>query len=792
MSFSYPNPSPQEPDLDRFAQEFEDEARLREILRDLLIRTGAKSVRITHGTNERGKDLVFYKSGGLSRDVLYACVVKNERITGRADSRSGAQTVLNQAIQAISEPYADPVTGKEEKVHTVYIMSPFEGTSEATESIKSQLREQARRVEFICGIDLLALFQEYWADFLRFESAILTRYLTSLTSGLSVDKALVTLLTKHNANFALRPFESFYVSSSLEIRLDTLEAPHMHFPGKKVFDEPLTWKELEDIVMQLRFWRGALRSTELTGESESTLRALTEFSVQFCRDAKKYWESAQTTRQIRESHPQRPEERTISVLLKTQSLYEQMHSIVDRVQSQLIQIEKASRALQRLAAKKHNPEDLLTNESFNLFSSGYDFLNAAPGLIKQKPGCNISLDSERLFIKNGATLITGPPGSGKTSFCRWQTLKAIDLFSSDWKHPLPIYVPAHRVRASADAGFENAFLGETETTRFFPNVQLKQDASIRLFVDGLDEVPDRENQHRIVQAIQDGLARYPRLTVIITSRPYVWGSWLNWLPRVHIAELKDLDQRNLAERWLDNSAQVKEFFLQLNSSPALKKLMGTPLLATLILNLYRKTPTIPENRASLYRAFVDLYSGGWDAAKEIQKTGRFSPEQKLRSLPALAYRMHMSHQTECTEAMFEHAIKDTMPSKHASAGDILSEIVQDGILVRVGKELMFVHLSFQEYLAAQFLPSDPRGSRATQALRTYLRGEDWWKEVVEFYAISREDPSSVDAWIRRISRSMPSQSGGDHESLAGRLDQLANVMAETCPGYLPKFRPSKT
>ena len=91
----------QHADLARFAQEFRDEAHLRTVLRDLLVRMGATRVRITHAPNERGKDIVFYKTGGLSADVLYACVVKKDRISGRADSGGGAQTVFNQACQAL-------------------------------------------------------------------------------------------------------------------------------------------------------------------------------------------------------------------------------------------------------------------------------------------------------------------------------------------------------------------------------------------------------------------------------------------------------------------------------------------------------------------------------------------------------------------------------------------------------------------------------------------------------------------------------------------------------------------
>jgi predicted NACHT family NTPase len=131
-------------------------------------------------------------------------------------------------------------------------------------------------------------------------------------------------------------------------------------------------------------------------------------------------------------------------------------------------------------------------------------------------------------------------------------------------------------------------------------------------------------------------------------------------------------------------------------------------------------------------------------------------------------------------------LKEIMPALRPQGTDILTEIVQDGILVRAGRDLVFAHLSFQEYLAAQYLASDPLGARPKQALRSYLRGEDWWKEVVEFYLISRDDPVALDGWIGRIAERAPRSNDTEH-----RLDRLAVVIHEAFAGFKTTFADSR-
>lgn len=358
-------------DLDKFAQEFRDEAHLREVLRDLLIKSGATGVRIEHGRNERGKDIVFYRPGGLYGDVLYACVVKRDKITGRADSNSGAQTVFNQALAALHEPYADRVTGAEERVHTVYIMSPYECTTDATESIKHQLRDQARRVEFCCGIDLLALFQQHWPDFLRFESAILTRYLSLLRSGLIVDNALISLLTRHNANSGLRPFETFYIQGGIEITLDRFAPPDVSLPLADAFSRHMTLPEAKEMRGQLNFWKYLLRSQELTGEKPATLAEMSQFVDRFTGGLESTWAKSLPSKQTRKVDAIKVEERRLAISEEDQALFASSVSLFSRLR---LQIMAANRAAARIADQlRHEqmvPRALLSHPRLSRYDAG--------------------------------------------------------------------------------------------------------------------------------------------------------------------------------------------------------------------------------------------------------------------------------------------------------------------------------------------------------------------------------------------------------------------------------------
>src|SRR5260370_16205572 len=83
--------------LEQFSSCFKTEADLRLALIALLEKLpNTRGVRHTHGTGEKGKDIVFISGGAFGTEELVACVVKNSPITGSAHSDDGARTVFHQ------------------------------------------------------------------------------------------------------------------------------------------------------------------------------------------------------------------------------------------------------------------------------------------------------------------------------------------------------------------------------------------------------------------------------------------------------------------------------------------------------------------------------------------------------------------------------------------------------------------------------------------------------------------------------------------------------------------------
>jgi hypothetical protein len=80
---------------------------------------------------------------------------------------------------------------------------------------------------------------------------------------------------------------------------------------------------------------------------------------------------------------------------------------------------------------------------------------------------------------------------------------------------------------------------------------------------------------------------------------------------------------------------------------------------------------------------------------------------------------------------------------------LVDELIADGVIQKSGDVFEFRHLSLQEYLAALEMFSDPAKEIANGCLGVYLEGDQWWRDVMEFYVLLIRDPGSAVRWIEQ-------------------------------------------
>ncbi|HEV2577745.1 MAG TPA: NACHT domain-containing protein [Acidobacteriaceae bacterium] len=343
-------------------------------------------------------------------------------------------------------------------------------------------------------------------------------------------------------------------------------------------------------------------------------------------------------------------------------------------------------------------------------------------------------------------MITAAAGHGKTSFCKWRVLESIRELESRTSDCLPFYVPLHQLAVQElDGTPEEIFLHDPALVRHFQELcSAGKRASV--FFDGLDEVTTIQRQRDLLEAAKNLSERYPMVSVVVTARDHVGGSWLSWLSRIELSEMSEEQAETLVGKWLgDKSEDYSAFFTQLEQARTLTSLIRIPLLCTLIIGVFRRNRELPQSRARLYDIVTELMCGGWDLAKNIPRNLKFGSDQKREVLTRLAGILHMNRRREATEREFQLAVDDVWRTSLPNWRVLLSEVLEDSLLTRVGGELTFSHLSFQEYLAARDL-GDPSGNRQKNALRAYLRGDDWWAEVLSFYIASSSRPLEMKKW----------------------------------------------
>lgn len=279
--------------------------------------------------------------------------------------------------------------------------------------------------------------------------------------------------------------------------------------------------------------------------------------------------------------------------------------------------------------------------------------------------------------------------------------------------------------------------------RAFFEAVLAMGEAIVLF-DGLDEAGSQAARRRMATVVRTFRAQYPSCPVWVTSRIYGYTGDIE-LPaeefqKTRLASLDEPQIDDFVRRWYlqqlshnerEREEQVKRLREAVRRTPSVRRLAGNPLLLTLMAFIHHGLRRLPQDRGELYEKCIDMLLKSWQEAKheEGQNSGHKFEELKLHLNIQQDYLAHLAlhiqeHSGTATaeearglvsrvqalnilaDRHYRIALRSRPQLSLAEARDEMAMFLdyisdQTGLIIdRGGDFLSFIHLSFQEYLAA--------------------------------------------------------------------------------------------
>ncbi|CAG0998598.1 partial Serine/threonine-protein kinase Pkn1, partial [Gammaproteobacteria bacterium] len=310
-----------------------------------------------------------------------------------------------------------------------------------------------------------------------------------------------------------------------------------------------------------------------------------------------------------------------------------------------------------------------------------------------------------------------------------------------------------------------------------------------LLLDALDEVADPDHRVTIRNVIQTLARDYPQTRVIVTARVAGYkGAALN--DQFTVVQVRNLDDEQRAQmiRLLyanlalsDPSRQADELIGRFTRSDSLRDLGRTPVMVWTAAIIHALRGELPEGRAALYDAYVDilLKHSYARSAFEVEAVKAFSDSQRW---PLTDRRHYLSY------AAFEvHRLLEDQPDRHGDKSIVIGEdeladrilaqyfraslgddaraarsrarefvgvmVAHSGLLYETSQGYTIGdHLTMQEFLAGCYLSEDFRDDSAYARFLADKVGTSWWREVFTLAAgyLATRPSSAARNFLRQI------------------------------------------
>ena len=351
-------------------------------------------------------------------------------------------------------------------------------------------------------------------------------------------------------------------------------------------------------------------------------------------------------------------------------------------------------------------------------------------------------------------MLLGGPGVGKSTFLRKVGLEALKGDNGNFEHAcIPVFLELKAF--TVDQINIEALITEEFRTCGYPDPEQMTETALKLgklliLFDGLDEVP-AANVDNVVNKIGDFVDRYSQNRFIASCRIAAYKGGFRRFTEVEMAEFDDAQIEAYIKNWFDSTPHQYRYQLdkEMNTAEkcwralnsighhATKELARNPLLLTLLCLVYDNSQNFPRNRADIYEKALSIFLEEWAAEKRVRRQESISQYLDIaaekRMLSEIAAKNFEENRLFFTEdelidqiQKFGEGDANTPPTFNASK--ILETILVDqGLFVeQVSDSYSFSHLTFQEYLTANYIVRD---TLSIQGLVSKHLHDKQWREI---------------------------------------------------------------
>jgi ribosomal protein S15P/S13E len=352
----------------------------------------------------------------------------------------------------------------------------------------------------------------------------------------------------------------------------------------------------------------------------------------------------------------------------------------------------------------------------------------------------IPFDAVELAKASVGTLFLGDLGIGKTTLLKRVGALMAANAQTDPNASIPVFIRLASMPEKAPVS-ATTFASIAE---ILPAKSCIMDNRLMWLLDGLDEMQASGLKHPVLEWAGN-LGNSAR--VLVTSRSSAVPAYVPGLLRARIEPLLPRQIRDFIQQfpWADRSVGDRLCSVIFENDD-LGRLAQTPLLLTLLIILCQYAPPdqLPRRREATYQMILDLFLGGWDAAKKLRRQRAINDNSvSLAILRKAAFVFYNEQQRTFTMEQFidlcaseYRRFGETEPEWRVYFDDLVSDCL---IVPMINNRYAFFHFSIHEYLVALELSNEIGTTKAFMAIDKFFRSNGWWEEVLVFYAAIKRD-----------------------------------------------------